>query len=154
MGCRERGCDYDECLACFAGYAPPELANGAQVARGPTWKWGEQDGGDGALGVTSVDPDAGWVRVTWAGARSGNYRYRYDPSEGLLNVVPHPNGARVSGTVNDAGWPVRRGAGAGAATLYCGRRLGRAAIPGSDGQCGPNNGPQCASCARAQAALR
>ena len=29
---------------------------------------------------------------------------------------------------------------------YCGRKLGRAAIPGSDGQCGPNNGPHCADC--------
>ena len=24
---------------------------------------------------------------------------------------------------------------------YCGRYLGVAAIPGSDGRCGPNNGP-------------
>jgi hypothetical protein len=30
--------------------------------------------------------------------------------------------------------------------LYCGRDLGRSAIPGSDGQCGPSNGPQCADC--------
>ena len=30
--------------------------------------------------------------------------------------------------------------------FYCGRRLGMAAIPGSDGQCGPTNGPQCADC--------
>lgn len=34
--------------------------------------------------------------------------------------------------------------------LYCGRRLGRTAIPQSDGRCGPNNGPQCASCRRLQ----
>ena len=31
-------------------------------------------------------------------------------------------------------------------TKYCGRLLGKDAIPGSDGQCGPNNGPQCADC--------
>jgi ankyrin repeat protein len=37
---------------------------------------------------------------------------------------------------------------------YCGRRLGRAAIPGSDGQCGPNNGPQCQSCMRFQRHLK
>ena len=30
--------------------------------------------------------------------------------------------------------------------LFCGRRLGREAIPGSDGRCGPNSGPQCADC--------
>ena len=29
---------------------------------------------------------------------------------------------------------------------YCGRRLGVTAIPGSDGQCGPNDGPQCKGC--------
>jgi hypothetical protein len=30
--------------------------------------------------------------------------------------------------------------------LYCGRNLGRNVIPGSDGFCGPNNGPQCSDC--------
>mmetsp|Transcript_41807 Transcript_41807/g.75910 ORF Transcript_41807/g.75910 Transcript_41807/m.75910 type:complete len:458 (-) Transcript_41807:404-1777(-) len=35
-------------------------------------------------------------------------------------------------------------------TFYCGRHLGRHAIPGSDGRCGPTNGPQCASCQRLQ----
>jgi hypothetical protein len=46
---------------------------------------------------------------------------------------------------------MRPGSGSCAGTLYCGRRLGRDAIPGSDGRCGPDNGPQCASC-RATAA--
>ena len=36
---------------------------------------------------------------------------------------------------------------------YCGRFLGEDAIPGSDGHCGPDDGPQCASCRRFQAAL-
>lgn len=31
-------------------------------------------------------------------------------------------------------------------TFYCGRKLGKQLIPGSDGQCGPNDGPQCADC--------
>lgn len=34
--------------------------------------------------------------------------------------------------------------------LYCGRTLGAHRIPGSDGQCGTHNGPQCASCRRFQ----
>eukprot|EP00941_MAST-03F_sp_MAST-3F-sp1_P003112 g3112.t1 len=34
--------------------------------------------------------------------------------------------------------------------FYCGRHLGWDAIENSDGQCGPHNGPQCASCARFQ----
>lgn len=31
--------------------------------------------------------------------------------------------------------------------LYCGKRVGRFALaPGSNGRCGPNNGPRCANC--------
>ncbi len=30
---------------------------------------------------------------------------------------------------------------------YCARELGHEVIPGSDGQCGPDNGPQCPDCA-------
>jgi hypothetical protein len=40
------------------------------------------------------------------------------------------------------------GTGRNSETYYCGRRLGWMAIPHSDGQCGPNNGPQCADCLR------
>ncbi len=45
-----------------------------------------------------------------------------------------------------------KGTGSGADKYYCARRLGVALIPGSDGQCGPNNGPQCAECRAYQAA--
>lgn len=38
--------------------------------------------------------------------------------------------------------------GDGTGKFYCGRHLGRDAIPGSDGQCGPSGGPQCNSCKR------
>ena len=47
---------------------------------------------------------------------------------------------------NIAGFEMRPGTGAGANTLYCGRKLGTREIPGSDGRCGPNNGPQCDAC--------
>lgn len=36
--------------------------------------------------------------------------------------------------------------GDGSGRFYCGRRLGKERIPGSDGQCGPNSGPQCEDC--------
>mmetsp|Transcript_6809 Transcript_6809/g.15771 ORF Transcript_6809/g.15771 Transcript_6809/m.15771 type:complete len:463 (-) Transcript_6809:154-1542(-) len=53
---------------------------------------------------------------------------------------------------NDEGCTVVRGTEEGyTGTFYCGRVLGTAAIPGSDGRCGPANGPQCASCKRFQA---
>ena len=29
---------------------------------------------------------------------------------------------------------------------YCGQKYGRDVIPGSDGRCGPTNGPQCEAC--------
>ena len=34
--------------------------------------------------------------------------------------------------------------------FYCNRLLGRAPLPGSDGRCGPDDGPQCRSCLRFQ----
>lgn len=36
--------------------------------------------------------------------------------------------------------------------FYCGRNLGVRFIAGSDGRCGPNDGPQCQSCRRFQTA--
>ena len=47
---------------------------------------------------------------------------------------------------NRAGAKMHVGTGSGARTLYCGRRLGVVRIPGSDGRCGPNNGPPCPDC--------
>jgi len=53
--------------------------------------------------------------------------------------------------MNDEGAKLQTGIGRYSSYYYCSRRLGRAAIPGSDGWCGPTNGPQCASCKRFQA---
>ena len=46
-------------------------------------------------------------------------------------------------SLNKANVPVSLGTGSGKSNYYCGRFLGREAIPRSDGRCGPNNGPQC-----------
>ena len=63
------------------------------------------------------------------------------------------NPAATVPSVNDEGARVATGCDADCAHLwYCGRRLGRSAIPGSDGCCGPSNGPQCGSCLRFQRA--
>ena len=69
-----------------------------------------------------------------------------------LPFAPRRGGANAIGRVNTEGYPMLPGSGSYAGTLYCGRRLGQDAIPGSDGRCGPNNGPQCASCRAAAAA--
>lgn len=51
---------------------------------------------------------------------------------------------------NDEGCKLFRGSGSDLDRWYCSRVLGEEAIPGSDGRCGPNSGPQCASCTRFQ----
>ncbi len=52
---------------------------------------------------------------------------------------------------NSDGAPVSFGTGDSyAETLYCGRDMGRDAIPHSDGKCGPSNGPQCEACKKLQ----
>jgi hypothetical protein len=47
---------------------------------------------------------------------------------------------------NRAGVPVSLGDGKYSNTFYCSRVLGFDIIIGSDGQCGPGNGPQCPDC--------
>jgi hypothetical protein len=49
--------------------------------------------------------------------------------------------------VNSNGQPVRLGTDRSFTHLYyCGQRVGVGRLPGSDGTCGPNNGPQCSAC--------
>lgn len=49
--------------------------------------------------------------------------------------------------VNSNGHPVRLGTDRSFTHLYyCAQRIGVGRLPGSDGTCGPNNGPQCPSC--------
>lgn len=65
----------------------PELRKGDFVVRGPAWRWSDQDGGAGNVGVV-VDPAAssdGWARVTWANGRTNNYRFR--PQRDEFDVV-------------------------------------------------------------------
>jgi len=51
----------------------------------------------------------------------------------------------ISTPVNRANIPIYLGR-TEIRVVYCSRRLGVEAIPGSDGQCGPDDGPQCADC--------
>jgi WD40 repeat protein len=69
-------------------------------------------------------------------------QHRCARRELVLRQLPRETGQ------NRAGVPMVSSTGPRASGLaYCGRRLGVEAIPGSDGQCGPNDGPQCADCA-------
>eukprot|EP00049_Salpingoeca_infusionum_P015690 m.307121 g.307121 ORF g.307121 m.307121 type:complete len:2248 (-) comp15932_c0_seq1:1557-8300(-) len=51
------------------------LAKGSRVVRGPDWKWGDQDGGAGTVGVCKggLDDDK-WVSVEWPNGQSNTYR--------------------------------------------------------------------------------
>ena len=109
--CRARGagggfftcvaCNYDECEGCFRsgpsrrGASPAALTPGTRVVRGPSWQWADQDGGAGQVGVASLDPDEGWVKVTWPSGK--RFCYRYDPGRGVCDVVP-VGGAAVPAT--------------------------------------------------------
>jgi len=70
--------------------------------------------------------------------------------------APKRSGSRDSDVRhNDDGAPLKLSAQAGHQQYYyCGRNMGVATIPGSDGRCGPSNGPQCPSCARFQQSSR
>ncbi|XP_062620442.1 uncharacterized protein LOC134282018 isoform X2 [Saccostrea cucullata] len=72
------------------------IAVGCLVTRGPDWKWGDQDGGEGNVGtVYRVEMDA-VVYVKWPNGNKSNYRYGYenkhdvqlcDPFEPFLQPV-------------------------------------------------------------------
>lgn len=55
-----------------------EMKVGLRVVRGPDWKWGDQDGGEGCLGTVSEIGDevaAGRaVVVLWDNGNRSNYR--------------------------------------------------------------------------------
>jgi hypothetical protein len=65
-------------------------------------------------------------------------------SDGRCGVSNGPQCQACAATdlLNGDGVKMRPGRGSGANILYCGRTLGTTVIPHSDGQCGPDNGPQ------------
>ncbi len=52
---------------------------GLRVVRGPDWKWGDQDGGEGNVGTvvsstSSTESETGKVTVVWDSRQQGQYR--------------------------------------------------------------------------------
>jgi len=45
-----------------------------RVERGPDWRWGNQDGGLGSVGVIIGGERSGWVSVQWPSGTSNGYR--------------------------------------------------------------------------------
>lgn len=54
-------------------YTDSSCPSGDRVKRGPDWRWGSQDGGDGH-GTVQSKSDAGWCNVKWDNGGSNSYR--------------------------------------------------------------------------------
>ena len=79
----------------------------------------------------------------------GSFTARGCSHSSCCNQAPTPSLIYYSCIANDMGNQAALGtSGEGINMYYCGGLFGRAVIPGSDGYCGPDDGPQCASCAR------
>jgi hypothetical protein len=68
---------------------PESLPIGTRIVRGPDWKWGNQDGGDGEVGETiqAVQSDQ-WVRVKWKNGTKNTYRWGKSGKYDLKLVSP------------------------------------------------------------------
>ncbi|XP_061168835.1 uncharacterized protein LOC133178089 [Saccostrea echinata] len=54
------------------------IAVGCLVTRGPDWKWGDQDGGEGNVGTVYRVRKEAVILVKWPNGNRSNYRYGYD----------------------------------------------------------------------------
>lgn len=54
-----------------------ELTKGTRVVRGPDWKWGGQDGGEGNKGEVVGVKQRGWVMVKWDNNKHKTFDYRW-----------------------------------------------------------------------------
>lgn len=72
---------------------------GARVIRGPDWKWGKQDGGEGHVGTVRNFESPEEVVVVWDNGTAANYRCSgaYD----LRILDSAPTGVKHDGTMCD-----------------------------------------------------
>lgn len=54
------------------------IAVGCLVTRGADWEWGDQDGGEGSIGVIYRVNDSAIVHVRWPNGEKSNYRFGFD----------------------------------------------------------------------------
>ncbi|ESO07042.1 hypothetical protein HELRODRAFT_191290 [Helobdella robusta] len=72
---------------------------GARVIRGPDWKWGKQDGGEGHVGTVRNFESSEEVVVVWDNGTAANYRC--SGSYDLRIIDSAPTGQRHDGTMCD-----------------------------------------------------
>ena len=82
------------------------LQTGDRVKRGPDWKWGDQDGGQGKLGtITEIQSD-GWIRVTWDARGSNVYRSEnVSPRGATVDLVKADQGDEAAAATPTAAAP-------------------------------------------------
>ncbi|KAL5004731.1 hypothetical protein ScPMuIL_018187 [Solemya velum] len=93
-------CDVEEVNEPLVLYPGDPMAVGVQVKRGPDWKWGEQDGGNGTIGVVfRMSNNNTVLHVRWPNGKRGNYRYGYDKKYDVIAcILDTPT---VNGSVNN-----------------------------------------------------
>lgn len=68
---------------------------GARVVRGPDWKWGKQDGGEGHVGTVRSFESPEEVVVVWDNGTAANYRCSGAYDVRILDSAPTGNFASV-----------------------------------------------------------
>merc|ERR1712187_225193 len=143
---------------CFYYTGRMPYARKGAVQRGRKTKLAKPTGPEGTVIGMLVDRNQNYVAFDLNGEYQGSWGIPDEPVW-ILTHVDTPRDAvelrKLSVNdapfasqhvrMNDEGAPVDLVRDSGIDRYYCGRRLGVAAIPNSDGCCGPNNGPQCAS---------
>ena len=122
-----------------------EPANLDEYPESPNLQWCSQRCEDGTrMSLDEVPPD-----TFGSAASSGGdvFPLSSSNSDGA-KTNSRSQYAPVTERVNDEGAPMAMSSTLSTTKYYCGRKLGVNRIPGSDGHCGPNNGPQCPSCQR------
>lgn len=71
-----------------ANAAPPLESIGYRVVRGPDWKWGKQDGGDGHAGTVRSFENSDEVLVLWDNGTAANYRFISNSDLRVLDSSP------------------------------------------------------------------
>ena len=71
-----------------ASTSAPMDAIGYRIVRGPDWKWGKQDGGEGHVGTVRSFENPEEVLVLWDNGTAANYRFTSSSDLRVLDSGP------------------------------------------------------------------
>jgi len=75
-------------MAVASTAAVPTETIGYRVVRGPDWKWGNQDGGEGHVGTVRSFENSEEVLVLWDNGTAANYRFKSNSDLRVLDSGP------------------------------------------------------------------